>query len=71
VNQTPTAFVVIGASLEELLKIGASLEELLKIGTPTIAQERVTCSKQSLPVSVYVLRYAIWSLKIHEYVQSK
>ena len=43
--------------------VGPSFDELLKILTLTIAKN-TNVEKQSLPVSVYALRYAIWPMEI-------
>jgi hypothetical protein len=42
----------------------SDLMGILKTVTPTIAEEILTCEKQSLTVSTYLLHYAIWPLEI-------
>jgi hypothetical protein len=41
-----------------------SVYGMLQTVTPSIATEILTCEKQSLTVSVFPLRYAVWPLEI-------
>jgi hypothetical protein len=43
---------------------GPSFDGALNTVTPTTAKEILTWEKQSLTVSVYPLRYAVWLLEI-------
>jgi hypothetical protein len=57
VNQTTRTFLVVRSD-------GLSFDRILKNVTPTIGEEILTFEKLSRAVSVYPLRYAIWSLEI-------